>query len=282
VAFDGSGSSDPDGDPLRYSWSFGDGAEGTGAAPSHAYDRGGDYGVVLETSDGSLTGRDSTSARVADALPARAFLVDGRRSISLSGGSAPVCIGLEPADGSFRNADLDLASLGLAADGGGAVARVSPEARAFAEADRDRNGVEELSLCFDRTSLRRLFARVGGRDSVAAAVEGRLLSGARIRAPIVLVVVGTGRAISVSSNPIAAGAVITLRSSRSGRLRVRLFDARGRLVRTLADVAAAAPGYHDVALEARSISGDRLPSGVYFLRVETADGVATSRVAILK
>lgn len=281
VAFDGTGSSDPDGDPLRYSWSFGDGDEAAGAAPFHAYDRGGDYRVVLEASDGALTGRDSTSARVADALPARAFLADGRRSIALSGGAAPVCIGIEPAGGSYRNADLDLTSLALAADGAGATTRVSPESRVMAETDRDRNGVVELSLCFDRTSLRRLFAGASGRDSVAAAVEGRLLSGARIRAPIALVVVGTGSAISVSSNPIAAGAVITLRSVRSGRLRVRLFDARGRLVRTLVDEAAA-PGYHDVALEARSISGDRLPSGVYFLRAETADGVATSRVAVLK
>ena len=279
VAFDGNGSSDPDGDLLRYSWSFGDGGEAAGPVPSHAYDRGGDYRVVLEASDGSLSGRDSTSAHVADALPARAFVADGRRSIPLSGGSAPVCIGLEPAGGSYGNADLDLSSLELVADGGPA-AGVSPEPRAVAEGDRDRNGVAELSLCFDRASLRRLFARVSGRDSVAAAVEGRLVSGARVRAPIALVVVGG--AIRLSSNPMAAGAVVTLRSSRSGRLRVRLFDARGRLVRTLADEAAAAPGYHDVALEARSTSGDRLSSGIYFLRAETADGVATSRVAVLK
>lgn len=283
IGFDGSGSADPDGDPLRCLWRFGDGSEAVGAAPVHAYTHGGDFVVILEVDDGSLSNADSTTARIAAALPARAFLADGRRSIALSGGSAPVCLCLEPSGGAYANADLDLTSLAVVSDGTGAVSRVAPSLRSIVEGDRDRNGVLDLSLCFDRSDLRRLFERRSGRDSVVASIEGRLANGAKIEGPIRLVVVGTRACpVSVSSNPLAAGGVITLRTISSGRLSARLFDARGRLVRTLAEEPAAAPGYRDLAFDGRGDRGAALPSGIYFIRVETLEGVSTSRVAILK
>jgi PKD repeat protein len=52
ITFDGSGSYDPDGDPLTYSWSFGDGGVGAGVAPSHTYAAAGDYAVTLTVNDG--------------------------------------------------------------------------------------------------------------------------------------------------------------------------------------------------------------------------------------
>lgn len=65
LAFSGAGSSDPDGDPLTYHWSFGDGATGTGAAPSHAYAAAGDYAVTLTVNDGLAdSAPSSTTAHV--------------------------------------------------------------------------------------------------------------------------------------------------------------------------------------------------------------------------
>ena len=55
ITFDGTGSSDPDGDPLTYSWDFGDGATGTGPTPSHAYTSLGVFTVTLVVSDGALS-----------------------------------------------------------------------------------------------------------------------------------------------------------------------------------------------------------------------------------
>jgi PKD repeat protein len=52
VAFSGSGSSDPDGDSLTYAWSFGDGAQGTGATVSHTYSAAGSYTATLVVDDG--------------------------------------------------------------------------------------------------------------------------------------------------------------------------------------------------------------------------------------
>lgn len=54
IPFDGSGSSDPDGDPLTYAWSFGDGSTSPEAAPSHPYSAAGIYNACLTVNDGTL------------------------------------------------------------------------------------------------------------------------------------------------------------------------------------------------------------------------------------
>src|SRR5205814_2140884 len=59
VQFTGSGSTDPDGDQLSYSWDFGDGsAPSTKANPKHTYDNHGLYRAQLTVNDGR--GRTST------------------------------------------------------------------------------------------------------------------------------------------------------------------------------------------------------------------------------
>ncbi|MCA1811830.1 MAG: PKD domain-containing protein [Halobacteriales archaeon] len=55
VRVDASGSSDPDGNALTYSWAFGDGATATGPQASHTYAAGGAYTVALTASDGRST-----------------------------------------------------------------------------------------------------------------------------------------------------------------------------------------------------------------------------------
>ena len=59
VLLDGTGSSDPDGDPLTYAWDFGDSGIGTGATPTHSYAAAGIYDVCLTVNDGTV---DSDSA----------------------------------------------------------------------------------------------------------------------------------------------------------------------------------------------------------------------------
>ena len=61
--FDAAGSSDPDGDPLGYSWSFGDTTTGSGVSTSRTYGADGTYTVVLTVSDGN-GGSDSAAQDV--------------------------------------------------------------------------------------------------------------------------------------------------------------------------------------------------------------------------
>jgi PKD repeat protein len=63
--FNGSGSTDSDGNITSYAWSFGDNTTGSGATTSHTYSGGGTYTVMLTvTDDGGLTDSDSRSVTV--------------------------------------------------------------------------------------------------------------------------------------------------------------------------------------------------------------------------
>jgi PKD repeat protein len=70
VSFDGTGSTDPDGDPLTYSWDFGDGNSGVGATPSHTYADNGLYTVTLTVEDpDGASDMISTTAEIANVAP---------------------------------------------------------------------------------------------------------------------------------------------------------------------------------------------------------------------
>jgi ELWxxDGT repeat protein len=69
IAFNGSGSSDPDGDPLTYAWDFGDGTQGSGVAPTHAYSTLGTFTVTLAVSDGNTSSAPATTTVTINNIP---------------------------------------------------------------------------------------------------------------------------------------------------------------------------------------------------------------------
>lgn len=65
VVFDGSPSSDPNGEAITYAWTFGDGTTATGVSPLHTYARAGSYTAALTvTNRNGLTGTTTTPVAV--------------------------------------------------------------------------------------------------------------------------------------------------------------------------------------------------------------------------
>jgi PKD repeat protein len=67
VGFDGTGSSDPDGQIVSYAWDFGDSSSGTGANASHTYSAAGTYTATLTvTDDDGAAGTDTVTITVSE------------------------------------------------------------------------------------------------------------------------------------------------------------------------------------------------------------------------
>jgi len=286
VQFQGSASADPDGDALTYSWVFGDGTSGKGATPMHTYHATGTYAVGLVVSDGALTGVATTTVSVLGVFPARAFTLNGNKTIRLNSGKPTWCVEIEPSNTSFLLQIVDLSSIRMKSQGTGTVSEISAIAdKSSVGGDKDGNGIAEFEACFAKTDLRQLFSSVHGSAAVTVTIEGSLLTGGFFQATMDVGVQASGGgnlATNLSPNPLNPSGVLTLRLERSGPLRVAIYDVSGRLVRVVCDEPSAAAGYHDFVIDGRGSHRETLSSGVYFYRVEAAEGVDRGRFTILK
>jgi glucose/arabinose dehydrogenase len=109
VNFKGSGSSDPDGDTLRYEWDFGDGtSKSTSKDPVHTYTKGGDFDARLKVTDSRNAAATATVRISVNNSPPAVTLtapVDGSKyrngaSVQLSGSAT------DTEDGALSGASL--------------------------------------------------------------------------------------------------------------------------------------------------------------------------------
>jgi hypothetical protein len=297
VAFDGTASTDPDGDALTYSWDF-DAADGitpdaTGSTPSHTYTVPGTFTVTLTVTDNGtpqLSGTDTATADItaSSGFPANAFIDGGDRVIRLNSSKPTWCLELEPANHSFRVTDIIPSSI-LATFNGTSIHSIGK-----AHVDDGR-----LEVCFAKDQLRILFASLSnGRRTVTVSITGDLNGGGSFIASLDVVVVKTGgpgglakdgedeghghHAFAFASpNPLNPSTTISFELSRPGSVQLNVYDVSGRLVKTLANGFMGA-GSHSVGWDGTSRQGARVASGVYFYLLQTPEATVKSNLVVAK
>jgi hypothetical protein len=117
VVFSGAGSTDPDGDPLTYAWSFGDGAVGSGVAPSHTYTSLGSFTVSLVVNDGTASSAPATSTvTITNLLPAAVLTSPPAGSVFHAPAAVPLAADAADPDGSVALVEFFAGSVKVGED----------------------------------------------------------------------------------------------------------------------------------------------------------------------
>jgi flagellar hook assembly protein FlgD len=85
----------------------------------------------------------------------------------------------------------------------------------------------------------------------------------------------------VFPNPTRGNTVVRFEINQPQPVRIAVFDAAGRRLRSLAD-GPFSLGQHERIWDATNDAGHRVAPGVYFVRAEASTGRASERVLVLK
>jgi len=91
----------------------------------------------------------------------------------------------------------------------------------------------------------------------------------------------TPLSVQVLPNPSYHAAIVRFRTGRAGPARVDLFDVTGRLVRRLFEGPLEA-GPHALEWDVHNGAGGTVPTGIYFVRISTAEGTGVARHVVLR
>jgi hypothetical protein len=91
---------------------------------------------------------------------------------------------------------------------------------------------------------------------------------------------GRGAALRVWPNPARGAVRLVLPSAPGGPVQASVYDVAGRLLRRLPAVASTGPST-TLYWDGRDGGGSQLPSGNYFLRIETREGTWQTKVALV-
>jgi hypothetical protein len=169
----------------------------------------------------------------------------------------------------------------------GSVTVPAEAGKTVVDSDSDGNGIQEIKACFTKANLRILFAGTPtGHSNQTIHIHGSLSNGSTFGGDVVVDVVNNGNfspvLASVAPNPLNPQTKLAFETTKPGLVKVQMFDLQGRLVRTIQNSTYMEAGIHEMTIDGRGQSGEKLASGVYFIRGETAEGTFKNAITILK
>lgn len=206
------------------------------------------------------------------------------RVIPIGAGAPFLCVEVSPIGNAFDVSDVDLSTVLMRSPGTGAVETIP------AVTDREGDGgipddsAAGLSVCFRREHLARLFSLVRGRLRAEVTIEGCLFGGGNFLASLELEILGRRNTptVGVRSSAAYPHGVLHYTTSRPGGVRVNIYDIAGRLIGSLLDEPYVQEGEHEIPIRINGFGPSAIPSGIYFYKIEAADGISTGRFTVLK
>jgi len=87
--------------------------------------------------------------------------------------------------------------------------------------------------------------------------------------------------LKIAPNPFSNTTTISFSLTQSQKVSIQIFDATGRLIKTLTD-AQTPVGAHQLVWNARDEKGNAVSTGIYFLRMQAGNYTETKKVVVAK
>jgi len=291
IQFNGTGSSDPDGDGLTFAWDFGDGGTaGNNPTPTHAYALVNNYLVTLTVTDNgapNLSASDVASVQIIASIPATlcAKLKGGKMSVT---GGGTQQMGMELNTRPVSQIDPATIKMSTTFPGAGSVSEISPLTKGISVGDIDNDNVPDIDVLFSRASVSALLGNVPNNTVITVVLKARTTAGAGnlpVEGSMSVLIKNAGGGSGVSAfaspNPFNPATKVQLTIKKAGHVSVRIYSIDGRLVKTLIDGSAAA-GSHEVPWDGRDNGGNPVRSGMYFVKTTSGGESAVFKLALLK
>jgi hypothetical protein len=151
--------------------------------------------------------------------------------------------------------------------------------------DIDANGFADLDVHFKRSALAELLLHVPNGAMVELVVKARtIIDRFPVRGTINVIKQGPSQVVSAASpNPVKRdGTTISYSIRGNGPVSIRIFSASGKLVRTLKEGEYTTAGTHEVRWDGIDGRGERVVSGVYFVKTVGLDETSVSKLVVMR